>query len=125
MGSARLTLVGRETERSRESAVVDHMGWLRLSDAGDRRKHQDVLASSHLMILPSTGEGAAISPAEAAHFGRPSIVSDVVGLPTVVKHGKTGIVMPLATSTVTDYVDAIERLVEDPTEYRRLSAGAL
>lgn len=120
----RLTVVGVPTERATASPQAECLGLLRLSDPEDGSRHRRALAESHLMILPSLGEGAAIAPAEAAHFGRPSIVSDVAGMPTVVQDGRTGFVMPLE-STPVDYADRIEGLIAAPDRYRAMSAAAL
>ena len=95
-----------------------------MSEPADRELHQDVLQRSHLMLLPSLGEMFGIAPGEAAHFGRPSLVSDVGGLPTVVDHGRSGLVLP-EDATAEDYADAIIALVDDSTRYRALSEGAL
>ena len=104
--------------------MVVNAGSLKLSERGDRRRHEDILASSHLMMLPSIGEAYGIAPCEAAHYGRPSIVSAAGGLPTVVKHEQTGLVMPLS-ATAADYADAIDRLMRDPLRYLAMCQAAL
>jgi glycosyltransferase involved in cell wall biosynthesis len=82
------------------------------------------MASSHWMILPSVGEAFGIAPAEAAHFGLPSIVSDIGGLPTVIRHNKTGIVMDIKASA-SDYCDQLERISKYPDEYELMCNNAL
>jgi glycosyltransferase involved in cell wall biosynthesis len=121
---SRLHYIGPPTARAVRSPVVQALGRLRLDDDVDRRRHQDVLRRSHFLLLPSRGEMFGIAVAEAAHFGRPSLVSDTGGLPTVVEDGRTGLVLPL-DATASDYADAIEALCADPARYRRLSAAAL
>jgi glycosyltransferase involved in cell wall biosynthesis len=120
----RLNQVGPPTTRARRSSVVHRAGVLRLSDPEDRRRHAELLRRSHLLLLPSAGEMFGIAPCEAAHFGRPSLVSDAGGLPTAVLHEQTGIVLPLA-APATRYADEIEKLCRDPARYRRLSEAAL
>lgn len=122
--TVRLTVIGPETARGAASPAVDCLGRLSLSRPDHLARFREVLASSHLMILPSLGEGAAIAPAEMAHFGRPSIVSDVAGLPTVVRDNETGVVMPLAAEP-TAYTHAIEALVTDQPRYQAMCAAAL
>jgi len=121
---AHLTVIGPVTDRAAASSRVTCVGLLRQSSEADYRRHQGVLSESHVMLLPSLGEGAAIAPAEAAHFGRPSVVSDVAGLPTVVRDGETGRVLPLAAEPG-DYADAVEALVSDGERYRAVSEAAL
>jgi glycosyltransferase involved in cell wall biosynthesis len=106
------------------SPRLKHIGRLKLSDPADRAKHRQVLAESHLMILPSLAEAAGIAPAEAAHFGRPSIVSSAGGLPTMVKHQQTGLVMPME-ATPEEYAREIDLLCRDPERYERMSHAAL
>ncbi len=81
-------------------------------------------ARTHVLLLPSSGEGAAIAPAEAAHFGRPSVVSDAGGLPTVVLDRRTGRVLRQA-ATVDDYADAVEEIVSDRDTYLSYCRAAL
>jgi glycosyltransferase involved in cell wall biosynthesis len=121
---ARLTYIGPPTPRAKRSPVVECAGRLRLSSDTDRATHRAILSSSHLLVLPSLAEAFGIAPAEAAHFGRPSVVSAAGGLPTVVQHGRTGIVMPMASSAA-DYAREIARLCSDADAYRAMSAAAL
>jgi glycosyltransferase involved in cell wall biosynthesis len=116
--------IGMPTRRSARSPLVHQHGFLDLGNPDDRRLQLELFRRSHLLLLPSTGEMFGIAPCEAAHFGRPSVVSDAGGLPEVVLDGETGIVMPLAASA-SGYADAIAALCADPQRYRRMSARAL
>ena len=84
----------------------------------------EILKRSHWMLLPSLAEAFGIAPCEAAHFGRPSVVSDVGGLPTVVQHEKTGVVVP-SDASPEEYADAIEQHSKDPLLYQKMSQAAL
>ena len=64
-----------------------------------------------------------IAPVESAAFGRPSVVSDVGGLPTVVQDGVTGRVVPTQGSEVI-WSDAIEAMVSRPDRYAEFSGSA-
>lgn len=120
---ARLHVIGDPPRAPAPDHVTFH-GRLHLSEPGDRALHVRLLRQSHLMLLPSLGEMYGIAPVEAAHFGRPSLVSDSGGLPTVVAHGRSGLVLPVAAGAV-HYADAIAALCDDPGRYRALSDGAL
>lgn len=122
--SVRLNQIGPPTSRALRSGVVHCAGALRLSDPVDRRTHVALLRRSHLLLLPSLGEMFGIAPCEAAHFGRPSLVSDAGGLPNAVLHEKTGIVLPVDAPPAR-YADEIAKLCHDPERYRRLSESAL
>lgn len=119
-----LNYIGPEHPRAKSSPVVHWHGRLRLSDPDDRRIHEDVLSRSHWMLLPSLAEAFGIAPGEAAHFGRPSLVSDVGGLPTVVQDGKTGFVLTVDAPAAA-YADALESVSTDPSRYAEMSAAAL
>lgn len=121
---AELAYIGPPIEALAASPRLRGMGRLRLSSPADRAVHTSVLADSHMMILPSLAEAAGIAPAEAAHFGRPSIVSCAGGLPTMVKHGQTGIVMPMS-ATPADYAREIDALCRDRHRYEAMSQAAL
>lgn len=122
--NATLHIVGPGTQRSNTSPAAKPVGRLKLSDPADRQTHQHLLRDCHLQLLPSLGEAFGIAPIESAHFARPSIVSDAGGLPFVVQHDQTGLVIdPAADATA--WADAIQALIDDPTRYQRLSAAAL
>lgn len=121
---ARLTLIGPGTAKSEASAFVDHLGALKLSEPGDRRTHQQALAECHFLMLLSEAEAFGVPPAEAAHFGRPSVVTDVGGLPTVVRDGQTGLVVPPSTSAE-EIARRMLVVIDQPSRYKALSRGAL
>lgn len=120
----RLNQVGPPTSRALRSSLVHRAGALRLSDPADRRTHAALLRRSHLLLLPSLGEMFGIAPCEAAHFGRPSLVSDAGGLPSAVLDDRTGVVLP-ADAPASRYADEIEKLCHDSARYLRLSEAAL
>ena len=97
---------------------------LDLVGMGDRAKHREILRRAHLAILPSISVMYGIAPIESASFGRPSIVSAVGGLTTVVEDGVSGRCLPVDTP-VSGWADAIESMVGPPDRYRSYSAAAL
>ncbi len=111
----------RRSECDREGVIWE--GRLRLGDPEDSRKHLRLLRDCHLALLPSLAEMFGISPIESAAFGRPSVVSDVGGLPTVVEDGRTGRVVPVGTS-VAGWADAVEATAGPRIRYEALSVAA-
>jgi glycosyltransferase involved in cell wall biosynthesis len=122
--SVEMIHIGRPTRRARRSRLVRCLGELKLSIGNHRARHKEALRHSHLGLLPSVGEMFGIAPCEAAHFGRPSVVSDAGGLPFVVQHGRTGLVLPLK-ATAADYASAIECICSDQEAYLRMARQAL
>jgi alpha-maltose-1-phosphate synthase len=121
---ARLTLIGPAPKACEASGFVDCLGALKLSDPSDRVKHRCAMADSHMMLLLSEAEAFGVAPAEAAHFGRPSVVTDVGGLPTVVVDGETGVVVRRSASAE-EVADRVIWMIEDRARYRRFCASAL
>jgi len=122
--NATLHIVGPGTQRSNSTSSTKPVGMLKLSDDNDRQTHQQLLRDCHLQLLPSLGEAFGIAPIESAHFARPSIVSNAGGLPFVVQHNKTGLVID-RDANATAWADAVESLIENPDHYRALSTAAL
>lgn len=122
--NATLTYIGPKLRAYRRHAHVHCAGSLQLSSPQDRRQHHALLERCHLMILPSAGEAFGIATAEAAHWGKPSVVSDAGGLPESVLDGETGRVVPVDAPAAA-YADAVVELADDRGAYRRMARAAL
>ncbi len=119
-----LNYVGPHHARAAGHPQVNWCGRLELNSPDDRDRHMAILNQSHWLLLPSLAEAFGIAPGEAAHFGRPSVVSDVGGLPTVVQHDKTGVVVPVDASAQ-EYASVIREYSTDPVQYAAMSDAAL
>lgn len=69
-------------------------------------------------VVPSLEEGFGIPAAEAMACGTPAVVSDAGGLPEVVEHGVTGLVVP--KGNVSALLAALATLLRDPVRRRRM-----
>ena len=87
---------------------------------GHRDDVADVLARSHIAVLPSYGEGMPKTLLEAAACGRPIVATDVSGCRDVVRHGVSGLLVPPRDPRA--LADAILALTDDPV--RRTAMGA-
>lgn len=121
---ATLDVVGGQPPESILSPAVRYHGRLSMAREDDRRRMRELYASCHVLLLPSVAEMFGIAPAEAGQFGRPSVVSDAGGLPTVVRDGETGFVVPVE-APASAYAMKIREMVADEGLYRRLATGAL
>ena len=83
------------------------------------RHHRMIDIYAALSTLDSESFGVAVI--EAGASGRPVVVSDVGGLPEVVRDGETGLIVPRNDATAA--ADALERLVLDPALRARLGAA--
>ena len=118
------TLVGTPDDGNPSSVSSQHVrSW---ADAGllewwgYRADIADVLASSHIAVLPSYGEGMPKTLLEAAACGRPIVATDVPGCRDVVRHGANGLLVPARDARA--LADAVIALADDPA--RRAAMGA-
>ena len=123
-GDVVFTLVGAPDEGNPTSVSAEQARpW---ADAGliewrgYREDIAEVLAGSHVVVLPSYGEGMPKTLLEAAACGRPIVATDVSGCREVVRHGVNGLLVPVRDARA--LADAILALVVDPA--RRAAMGA-
>ena len=76
-----------------------------------------------LVAVPSYNESFGLVAAEAQATGTPVVAAEVGGLPTVVRHGHSGLLVP--THEPRDWAAAIKRVIDDPVLQVNLSLGAL
>lgn len=82
----------------------------------------EVLRDLDIFVVSSRRESFGVAAVEASSAGLPVVATDVGGLPEVVDHEETGIVVP--PEDVDALSAAIDRLIENPAERRKLgSAG--
>jgi glycosyltransferase involved in cell wall biosynthesis len=83
---------------------------------------EPVYERNAITVVPSRGEGFGMVALEAAERGRAAIVSDVGGLPEIVTHRKTGLVVPVGDADA--LTAAIVELARDPDSVRAFGAAA-
>ena len=89
---------------------------------GFREDALRLMAALDVFVLPSLKEGLSIALIEAMALGRPTVVTDVGGLPEVVEHGVQGLVIPPADSRA--LARAVVTLLEDGGLRRRMGDRA-
>lgn len=75
-----------------------------------RDQFSAVMSASHLLILPTVAECAAVVLAEANAFGLPVLTTDVGGNSSLVSAGVNGCLLP-PTATTEQWADAAEEVV--------------
>ena len=106
-----------ELERMAEGLHVRFMGQLQAERA------QAEIANARLQILPSEWfEGFPMVVREAFAFGTPSAVSNIGPLPSIVEHGKSGIVFEPANSL--SLLQEVRTAWDTPGLLERLGQGA-
>jgi glycogen(starch) synthase len=100
--------------RARRLGIADRVrfeGFCRHVDVPARLAHADVI------VVPSVYEELGSVLIEALHAGLPAVASDVGGIPTVVRDGVTGDLVPPGSAPA--LARAIDRLVVDEDRRRR------
>ncbi|MEQ8770545.1 MAG: glycosyltransferase [Phycisphaerales bacterium] len=117
---ARLVIVGDgELRPSVEQAIRENELESRITLTGslpgaEVRKR---LAEAHALVLPSFAEGLPMVIMEAFAVGTPVISTTVAGIPELVEHGRSGIL--IAPGRADLVADAMERIAQTPADARR------
>jgi glycosyltransferase involved in cell wall biosynthesis len=90
---------------------------------GFRRDVLSILKGFDLFVLPSVTEGLGTSLLDAMACARPIVASRVGGIPEVVRHGETGLLVP--PKDPRDLAASIIRLLLDPALAARFGAAGL
>jgi glycogen synthase len=96
--------------------AVDFMGWV------DPDQVLEVLGEATVVVMPSRREGLPHAALQAASMARPIVASRVGGLPEVVAHNESG--MLVERDDVPGLTDAIAFLLENPGEAARMGQAA-
>jgi glycosyltransferase involved in cell wall biosynthesis len=116
-----LTVIGDGPARD---AVTDLLPKSRVSFLGEKPPEDipGLLVEGDLYVWPGCGEAFGLAYLEAEAAGLPVVAQATAGVPSVVRHGETGLLTP--EGDVAAYADAMRRLIRDRDERRRLSDGA-
>lgn len=117
-----LTLVGcRPPEPAPASATV--IAALDKRDPGDAARFTALLAAAHFLFVPSRAEAYGQVFCEAAAFGLPVLATAVGGIPSIVKDGVTGLLLPPG-SAAASFADAIEEALADRGRHAAMGRAA-
>jgi glycosyltransferase involved in cell wall biosynthesis len=90
--------------------------------AGFRTDLPQLLSGLDVLAHPASREGLGVALLEAASAGVPVVTCDVGGVPDVVEHGHTGLLVPADDRAAMR--GALSRLLCDRAERARLGAAA-
>ena len=115
---ARFLVVGDGPQREDLLSRVRHLELgERCIFAGLRSDVPQILPAFDLFVLPSLSEALGIAAIEALASGVPVVASQVGGVPEVVIHGETGLLVP--PSDAAQLVQAILHVAANPAEARQ------
>lgn len=118
----RLRIVGDGADRTKLQRLAEDLGIADVTEFVGYVSHSTVpseLGKLDLFVAVSRNESFGVAVLEASASQLPVIVSDVGGLPEVVRDGETGLIVPSEDPSA--LAEAIERLVVD--EQLRVSMG--
>ena len=89
---------------------------------GHREDMAEILQTAHIAVLPSYREGLPLSLLEAASCARPLIAADVPGCREIVRHGKSGLLVPARNAEA--LAAALAQLAQDPQLRKKMGDEA-
>lgn len=118
----RFVLVGDVDSGDSESIPPEILsGWVNEGVVewwGHREDMPEIMSMSHVVCLPSYGEGLGMSLIEGAACGRALVGSDVSGCRQIISDGENGLIVPAGAPE--RLAGAIESLIEYPDERARM-----
>lgn len=118
-----LRFFGLGDDRDHLVRLVRHFGLEeRVEFVGYAEHMQDIWCDSHVMVLPSRGEGTPLATLEAMMCGRPVVTTDVGGNSEVLVEGKTGWIAEAATPQ--SFASALERCWQARDSWRQMGISA-
>jgi glycosyltransferase involved in cell wall biosynthesis len=120
---ARLLVLGDGPQRGQLEAAVRRAGIAdRVVFAGFQRDPGEFYPSMDAFVLPSLTEGTPVALLEAMAHSVPIIATEVGGVPAVVSHGRTALLVPPASPEA--LASAMTALASNPNLCGTLSASA-
>ncbi len=120
----RAVLVGDGPARAEVEALMAPFGSrVRLLGAVPHEALPAVYAAADLYLWPAINEAYGMAFLEAQASGLPVVAGRTGGVPAVVAEGVSGLLVPVGDACA--FAAAAGRLLDDPAERARLSAGAL
>ena len=122
----RLSLIGDGSQRAEiESAVRDAgigdrvslMGWV------PELTMRETLATSDVLLMPSTSEGNPVAAIEALKHGVAILGSDIGGLSDLIENGTNGFAVPIATPEL--FQEKLGWLAAHPDSLHKMKAASL
>jgi colanic acid/amylovoran biosynthesis glycosyltransferase len=120
-----LTLVGEGNQRGAiESSIALHglTEQVKLAGACNHEQVVDYYDRSDAFVLSSFLEGVPVVLMEAMAMELPCIATWITGIPEIIEKDREGLLV--APASAPDIADAVECLMDDPEEARRLGSAA-
>lgn len=120
---ARLVVCGCEPPPECDHPALIREGFLDKNRPKELERLQEHLRTADFLIVPTRFEAYGIVFCEAAAYGLPVLATRTGGVPTIVKHGVTGMLFHRENQGDA-YAEAIRELINDPERMGRMRAAA-
>ncbi len=120
--NARFYVVGDGPERENLERLSRQGGHLNIEIMGSINEMPRYLSSLDIFVLFSRSEGLSISLLEAGSTGLPLVGAETGGIPEVIRHQKTGLLVE--PENVPALESALVRLIDNSAERERMGAEA-
>ncbi|WP_342349201.1 glycosyltransferase [uncultured Nitrospira sp.] len=116
----RLVVVGEGPQRGELEMLARTLGLSTTVEFMGYQEHVETFLSTFdLFVLPSISEGIPLSLLEAMANGLPVVATNVGGIPEVVVHQESGLLVPSGQPDT--LAQALEQLIQDPCEAERIA----
>lgn len=119
-----LDVVGSAPPEPVQMEGVTFHGFLDKNVPAEDEQIKALFADAHVFFLPTQFEALGIVFAEAASFAMPAVSYRTGGVPSIVEHDQTGVLLDEGASAI-DFADALVALLSDRRRYVRMSYAAL
>ncbi|WP_090825645.1 glycosyltransferase family 4 protein [Nitrosovibrio tenuis] len=124
--AARLTLAGSGPERDRLAQLAAELGMAEAVTFTGRLDNEGMVSiyrAADVMVNPSLADNMPISVLEALASGVPVVSTDVGGIPYLVEHQKTAMLVPAQSPEA--MASAILSLLNNPAKARRMAKAGI
>jgi glycosyltransferase involved in cell wall biosynthesis len=120
---AELSVVGCTPPKEFEHEKLTCCGFLNKNNVAEFEQLTALYRSHHFFILPTKYEAYGLVFCESAAYGLPALAPRTGGIPTIIDHEKTGILLP-ETATGQEYANEIIALLKQPELWQLLRTNA-
>ena len=120
---AELTVIGSLPSSEIKHDKLTVIPFLDKNDPVQRQRFRELLLNSNYFIFPTRADCSPIVTCEANAFGLPVITTEVGGIPTIIRNGKNGYMLPLSASGE-DFASLIEKIFIDQINYQNLVSSS-
>ncbi len=120
---SQLIVTGPSKHPAPTTEGIVYRGFLDKNNASDRQTMESDLANAHVMLFPTKAECLGMVVAEANSYSTPVLGSAVGGVPSVLKDGINGVLMP-PDASAERFAEAIANVLNDREHYEALSRSS-